>query len=119
MRPMVPQRTLKSLTRAVGVGVHSGQKVELTLRPAPVDSGIVFRRTDLAVPVEIPVTPLSVTDTRMATTISRPDEPGGRQRPFDDRADVRIRRLDAASGWRDSAVQRRGSARRGRTGTDA
>lgn len=74
---MVPQRTLKSLTRAVGVGVHSGQKVELTLRPAPPDTGIVFRRTDLVVPVEIPVSPESVTDTRMATTISRLDDPGG------------------------------------------
>jgi UDP-3-O-[3-hydroxymyristoyl] N-acetylglucosamine deacetylase len=74
---MVPQRTLKSLTRAVGVGVHSGQKVELTLRPAPVDTGIVFRRTDLAVPVDLPVTPEAVTDTRMATTISPPGNPGG------------------------------------------
>ena len=74
---MVPQRTLKSLTRAVGVGVHSGQKVELTLRPAPPDTGIVFRRTDLAVPVDIPVSPESVTDTRMATTISRLDDPAG------------------------------------------
>ncbi len=74
---MVPQRTLKSLTRAVGVGVHSGQKVELTLRPAAADSGIVFRRTDLALPVDIPVTPESVSDTRMATTISRVDDPGG------------------------------------------
>jgi UDP-3-O-[3-hydroxymyristoyl] N-acetylglucosamine deacetylase len=77
MRAMVPQRTLKTLTRAVGVGVHSGQKVELTLRPAPADTGVVFRRTDLAVPVDIPVTPTSVTDTRMATTISRPDDPAG------------------------------------------
>ncbi|MFO1327242.1 MAG: UDP-3-O-acyl-N-acetylglucosamine deacetylase [Rubrivivax sp.] len=74
---MVPQRTLKSITRAVGVGVHSGQKVDLALRPAPADSGITFRRTDLAVPVEIPVTPLAVSDTRMATTISRADDPGG------------------------------------------
>jgi UDP-3-O-[3-hydroxymyristoyl] N-acetylglucosamine deacetylase len=74
---MVSQRTLKSLTRAVGVGVHSGQKVELTLRPAPVDTGIVFRRTDLAVPVDLPVTPEAVTDTRMATTISPPGNPGG------------------------------------------
>jgi UDP-3-O-[3-hydroxymyristoyl] N-acetylglucosamine deacetylase len=74
---MVPQRTLKSLTRAVGVGVHSGQKVELTLRPAPPDTGIVFRRTDLAVPVDIPVTPEAVSDTRMATTISRVGDPGG------------------------------------------
>ncbi|MCC7150537.1 MAG: UDP-3-O-acyl-N-acetylglucosamine deacetylase [Rubrivivax sp.] len=74
---MVPQRSLKSLTRAVGVGVHSGQRVELTLRPAAPDTGIVFRRTDLAQPVEIPVTPEAVSDTRMATTISRVDDPGG------------------------------------------
>ena len=74
---MVPQRSLKSLTRAVGVGVHSGQKVELTLRPALPDTGIVFRRIDLPRPVEIPVTPEAVSDTRMATTISRVDDAGG------------------------------------------
>jgi UDP-3-O-[3-hydroxymyristoyl] N-acetylglucosamine deacetylase len=73
---MLAQRTLKSMTRAVGVGVHSGQKVELTLRPAPVDHGIVFRRVDLPVPVEIPVSALSVCDTRMATTISPAGDPG-------------------------------------------
>ena len=55
--PMLQQRTLKSLTRAVGVGLHSGQRVELTLRPAPVDTGIVFRRVDLAEPPRS--TPLS------------------------------------------------------------
>ena len=53
--PMIRQRTLKSLTRAVGVGMHSGQKVELTLRPAAPDTGIVFRRVDLPQPVDIPV----------------------------------------------------------------
>ena len=74
---MVPQRTLKSLTRSVGVGVHSGQRVELTLRPAPPDTGIVFRRTDLPTPVDIPVTPQAVSDTRMATTISPNGDPGG------------------------------------------
>ena len=68
---MLKQRTLQSLTRAVGVGVHSGRKVELTLKPAPVDHGIVFRRVDLPQPVEIPVTPEAVSDTRMASTISR------------------------------------------------
>jgi|WP_315244586.1 UDP-3-O-[3-hydroxymyristoyl] N-acetylglucosamine deacetylase len=67
---MLQQRTLKSLTRAVGVGVHSGQRVELTLRPAPPDTGIVFRRTDLPTPVDIAMTATSVTDTRMATTVS-------------------------------------------------
>ena len=73
---MIQQRTLKSLTRAVGVGVHSGHKVELTLRPAPPDTGIVFRRTDLPVPVEIPVNAMAVSDTRMASTISPGGDPG-------------------------------------------
>ncbi len=73
---MLQQRTLKSLTRAVGVGLHSGQRVELTLRPAPVDTGIVFRRVDLAEPVDIPVNPQAVCDCRMATTISPGGDPG-------------------------------------------
>ena len=67
---MLAQRTLKSLTKAVGVGLHSGQRVELTLRPAAPDTGIVFRRVDLPEPVEIPVRAESVTDTRLASTIS-------------------------------------------------
>lgn len=67
---MLKQRTLKTLTRAVGVGLHSGQRVELTLRPAAPDTGIVFRRVDLAQPVDIPVSATAVTDTRMASTIS-------------------------------------------------
>jgi UDP-3-O-[3-hydroxymyristoyl] N-acetylglucosamine deacetylase len=67
---MLAQRTLKSLTKAVGVGLHSGQRVELTLRPAAPDTGIVFRRVDLPEPVEIPVRADSVTDTRLASTIS-------------------------------------------------
>lgn len=67
---VLQQRTLKTLTRAVGVGLHSGQRVELTLRPAPVDTGIVFRRVDLPEPVEIAMTPEAVTDTRLASTIS-------------------------------------------------
>jgi UDP-3-O-[3-hydroxymyristoyl] N-acetylglucosamine deacetylase len=73
---MLKQRTLKSLTRAVGVGMHSGEKVELTLKPAPADAGIVFRRIDLAQPVEIPVRFDSVSDTRMASTISAGGDPG-------------------------------------------
>ena len=73
---MLAQRTLKSLTRAVGVGVHGGQRVELTLRPAPSDSGIVFRRVDLPLPVAIRVEPNAVSDTRMATTISNGGDPG-------------------------------------------
>src|SRR5574337_509473 len=70
---MLAQRTLKALTRAVGVGLHSGERVELTLRPAPPDTGIVFRRIDLPQPVDIPVNAQSVTDTRLASTISRGD----------------------------------------------
>ncbi|NQW81195.1 MAG: UDP-3-O-acyl-N-acetylglucosamine deacetylase, partial [Polaromonas sp.] len=67
---MLAQRTLKTLTKAVGVGLHSGQRVELTLRPAPPDTGIVFRRVDLPQPVDIVVSAVAVTDTRMASTIS-------------------------------------------------
>ena len=70
---MLQQRTLKTITQAVGVGLHSGQRVELTLRPAQPDTGVVFRRVDLAEPVDIPVTALAVTDTRMASTISNGD----------------------------------------------
>jgi UDP-3-O-[3-hydroxymyristoyl] N-acetylglucosamine deacetylase len=67
---MLQQRTLKTLTRAVGVGLHSGQRVELTLRPAQPDTGIVFRRVDLPIPIDIPVSASAVTDTRLASTIS-------------------------------------------------
>ncbi len=73
---MLRQRTLKSITRAVGVGVHSGHKVELTLRPAPPDTGVIFRRTDLPSPVDIPVNAWAVSDTRMASTISPGGDPG-------------------------------------------
>ncbi|MEN9473074.1 MAG: UDP-3-O-[3-hydroxymyristoyl] N-acetylglucosamine deacetylase [Pseudomonadota bacterium] len=68
---MLKQRTLKSLTRAVGVGLHSGRRVEITLRPAQPDTGIVFRRVDLPEPVDIPVSALAVTDTRMASTLTQ------------------------------------------------
>ncbi len=67
---MLKQRTIQSLTKAVGVGLHSGQRVELTLRPAQPETGIVFRRVDLPVPVDIPITATAVTDTRLASTIS-------------------------------------------------
>ncbi|MDE2146568.1 MAG: UDP-3-O-acyl-N-acetylglucosamine deacetylase [Burkholderiales bacterium] len=72
---MIRQRSLKTVVRAVGVGVHSGQKVELTLRPAPPDTGVVFRRIDLPEPVDIPVTAFAVCDTRMASTISAGGDP--------------------------------------------
>ena len=64
------------MMRAVGVGLHSGQRVELTMRPAPPDSGIVFRRIDLPSPVEIPVRASAVSDARMASTISVDGDPG-------------------------------------------
>ena len=73
---MLQQRTLKSMTRAVGMGLHSGQRVELTLRPAPPDTGIVFRRVDLPSPVEIRVNAGAVSDTRMASTISPSGDAG-------------------------------------------
>lgn len=73
---MLQQRTIKSLTRAVGVGMHSGQRVELTLRPAAPDAGIMFRRIDLPVPVDIPVSAQAVCDTRMASTLSPGGDPG-------------------------------------------
>ena len=76
INPMLAQRTLKSLTRAVGVGLHGGQRVELTLRPAPPDTGVVFRRVDLPVPVDIKVDPFSITDTRLNTTLSANGDPG-------------------------------------------
>ena len=70
---MLQQRTLKSLTRAVGVGLHSGQRVEITLRPAPPDTGIVFRRIDLPHVVDISVSAIAVSDTRLASTLSYGD----------------------------------------------
>lgn len=68
---MLVQRTIKTLTRAVGVGLHSGQRVELTLRPAPVNTGIVYTRVDLPNPEPVVVNAEAVFDTRMATTIGR------------------------------------------------
>ncbi len=67
---MFKQRTLKESVQATGIGLHSGRKVRLTLRPAPVDTGIIYRRVDLNPPVDIPAYPLNVNDTRMATTVN-------------------------------------------------
>ncbi len=66
---MIRQRTLKNIIRATGIGLHTGEKVYLTLRPAAVDTGIVFRRVDLDEPVEIAATPDNVGDTRLSTTL--------------------------------------------------
>ncbi|MFC4159949.1 UDP-3-O-acyl-N-acetylglucosamine deacetylase [Chitinimonas lacunae] len=63
------QRTLANTIRAIGVGLHSGEKVELTLSPAPVDSGIVFRRVDLGEGVALKVGPDLVNDTRLSSTL--------------------------------------------------
>ena len=67
---MLVQQTIKSVISAVGVGLHSGQRVDVTLRPAKADTGIVFRRVDLLEPVSIQTNAMSVTDTRLASTIS-------------------------------------------------
>ena len=64
---MIRQRTLKSIVKATGVGLHSGSRVEMSLRPAAPDTGIVFRRVDLTPPVDLPVDPYSVVDTRMCS----------------------------------------------------
>ena len=68
---MLQQRTLKSLIRATGVGLHSGVKVTMTLRPAAPDTGIVFRRVDLDPPVELRADPFAVGDTRLASCLER------------------------------------------------
>jgi UDP-3-O-[3-hydroxymyristoyl] N-acetylglucosamine deacetylase len=66
---MIKQRTLKNSIKATGVGLHSGEKVYLTLRPAPINTGIIFRRIDLATPVEIPARAENVGDTTLSTTL--------------------------------------------------
>lgn len=66
---MLKQRTIKQLVKTVGVGLHSGTKVELTLRPAAPDTGIVFRRVDFDPPVDLPASAAGVGDTRMASTL--------------------------------------------------
>ena len=68
---MLKQRTLKTLVRATGVGLHSGAKVTLVLRPAQPNTGIVFRRVDLDPPVDIEANPLTVGDTRMASCLEK------------------------------------------------
>ena len=66
---MIKQRTLKNLIRATGVGLHTGEKVYLCLRPAPPNTGIVFSRTDNGSPVPIQASAVNVSDTTMATSI--------------------------------------------------
>ncbi|PWK36184.1 UDP-3-O-acyl-N-acetylglucosamine deacetylase [Cupriavidus plantarum] len=68
---MLKQRTIKSLVKTVGIGLHSGRKVTLSLRPAPADAGIVFTRVDLPEPVEIPVAASAIGDTRLASVLQK------------------------------------------------
>ena len=70
---MLRQRTLKTTIRTTGVGLHTGARVELTLRPAPADSGIVFHRVDLPSPVAIPARATNVGDTRLSSTLALDD----------------------------------------------
>jgi len=66
---MLKQRTLKKAISATGIGLHNGEKVTLTLRPAAIDTGIVFKRVDLPQPNEILATPSAVHDTRMCSAL--------------------------------------------------
>jgi len=66
---VIQQRTLKNIIRATGVGLHTGKKIFLTLRPAPVDTGVMFRRVDLDPPLEIKASPENVGDTSLSTTL--------------------------------------------------
>ena len=68
---MLRQRTLKNIIRATGVGLHGGEKVFLTLRPAAVDTGITFRRIDLDPPVDLPASAMLVSETTLCTGLSR------------------------------------------------
>ncbi len=72
-KSMIKQRTLKNIMRATGVGLHSGEKVFLTLNPAPPDTGIIFSRTDLTPNVKIRAHALNVVDTTLATTLGKGD----------------------------------------------
>ncbi len=70
---MIKQRTLKNVIRATGVGLHTGEKVYLTLKPAPADTGIVFKRVDLDPIVEIPALAENVGDTTLSSTLIKGD----------------------------------------------
>jgi UDP-3-O-[3-hydroxymyristoyl] N-acetylglucosamine deacetylase len=70
---MIMQRTLKNIIRATGVGLHTGKKVYLTLKPAPVDTGIVFTRVDLNPPVSIPALAENVGETTLSSTLMKGD----------------------------------------------
>ena len=90
---MIKQRTLKSVVTATGVGLHGGQKVTLSLRPAAPDTGIVFRRVDMVPPVDLPANPYSVVDTRMCSGLQQGGVKVDRERVTDIKA-----RIDPARG---------------------
>ncbi len=68
---MIRQRTIRETVSTTGVGLHCGTCVVLTLHPAPVDTGIVFRRVDIDPPVELPANAMGVGDTRMASVLEK------------------------------------------------
>ncbi len=70
---MLRQRTIKQIVKSTGIGLHSGTRVVLTLRPAPPDTGIVFRRIDLDPPVDLPASAIGIGDTRLASTLQNGD----------------------------------------------
>ncbi|MEQ4674236.1 UDP-3-O-acyl-N-acetylglucosamine deacetylase [Providencia vermicola] len=70
---MIKQRTLKRIITATGVGLHTGKKVTLTLRPAPANTGVIYRRTDLNPPVDFPADAKSVRDTMLCTCLVNED----------------------------------------------
>jgi len=84
------QRTLRAPVRTTGVGLHSGQRVNLGLRPAPPDTGIVFVRTDLDPPVHLAAKPDAVSDTRMASTLATTVRKAGAPRPGTGEVEVRV-----------------------------
>ena len=69
---MIKQRTLKRIVQATGVGLHTGKKVTLTLRPAPANTGVIYRRTDLNPPVDFPADAKSVRDTMLCPSCINP-----------------------------------------------
>ena len=74
---MLRQKTLRGPVQAIGIGLHSGQRVSLNIKPGPADSGIVFRRVDLDPPVDLPALAHRITDTRLNTTLSADTEGPG------------------------------------------
>ncbi|WP_407331448.1 UDP-3-O-acyl-N-acetylglucosamine deacetylase [Enterovibrio sp. 27052020O] len=70
---MIRQRTLKTIVQTTGVGLHSGRKVTLILRPAAANTGVIYRRTDLNPPVDFPADPASVRDTMLCTALVNDD----------------------------------------------